>query len=79
METKKTSISYSDYASGIKYLNIDEQLALLGVISARLRKSIGKRRKKIALWSLRDWALTSGKALMHRIMFRRSEIHGISR
>ena len=79
METRKTSISYSDYVRGIKLLNIDEQLTLLEIISARLKKSIGKKRKKIALWSLRDWALIYGKALMLRIMFRRRESHGISR
>jgi len=45
METRKTSISYSDYVRGIKFLNIDEQLTLLEIISARLKKSIGKKRK----------------------------------
>ncbi len=78
MGAKKTSISYSDYVRGIKFLNIDEQLTLLEIISARLKKSIGKK-KKIALWSLKDWALTYGKALMLRIISRRSETHGISR
>ena len=46
METKKTPPSYSDYVKGIKFLNIDEQLTLLERISASLKKSIGKRRKK---------------------------------
>jgi len=45
METRKTSISYSDYVKGIKFLNIDEQLTLLEIISARLKKSIGKKKK----------------------------------
>ncbi len=45
METRKTSISYSDYVRGIKFLNIDEQLALLEIISARLKKSIGQKKK----------------------------------
>ena len=45
METRRTSLSYSDYARGIKFLNIDEQLTLLEIISTRLKKSIGKRRK----------------------------------
>lgn len=45
METRRTSLSYSDYARGIKSLNIDEQLTLLEIISTRLKKSIGKRRK----------------------------------
>ncbi len=45
METRKTSISYSDYVRGIKFLNIDEQLTLLEIISARLKKSIGQKKK----------------------------------
>ena len=45
METRKTSISYSDYVTGIKFLNVDEQLALLELISARLKKSIGQKKK----------------------------------
>jgi hypothetical protein len=47
METKKPSISYSDYVRGIKFLNIDEQLTLLEIITARLKKSIGKKRSSI--------------------------------
>ena len=46
METKRTSLSYSDYARGIKSLSIDEQLTLLKIISTGLKKNIGKRRKK---------------------------------
>ena len=41
--------------------------------------SSAKKGEKIALWSLRDWALIYGKTLMLRIMFRRRESHGISR
>ena len=79
METKRTSLSYSDYVRGIKFLNIDEQLTLLEIISTRLKKSIGKRRKKIVLWNLREWALIYGKGLMHKIMSVRRESRGISR
>ena len=46
METRRTSLSYSDYARGINSLNIDEQLTLLKIISTRLKKTIGKRKKK---------------------------------
>ena len=52
MTTKKTSISYSDYVRGIKFLNIDEQLTLLEIISARLKKSIGKKGKKNSIMAL---------------------------
>ena len=52
METRRISLSYSDYVRGIKFLNIDEQLTLLEIISARLKKSIGKRRKKSSIMEL---------------------------
>ena len=52
METRKTSISYSDYVRGIKLLNIDEQLTLLEIISARLKKSIGKKEGKNSIMAL---------------------------
>ena len=52
METRGTSFSYSDYARGIKSLNIDEQLTLLEIISTRLKKTIGKRRKKNSIMEL---------------------------
>ena len=52
METRKTSISYSDYVKGIAYLDIDEQLTLLEVISARIKKSIIKKRKKNTIMEL---------------------------
>jgi hypothetical protein len=49
MEPRKISISYSDYVKGIALLDIDEQLSLLEVISARIKKTIMKKRKKIRL------------------------------
>ena len=52
METRRTSLSYSDYVRGIRFLNIDEQLALLEIISTRLKKSIGKRRIKSSIMEL---------------------------
>ena len=52
METRKTSISYSDYVRGIKFLNIDEQLTLLEIISARLKKSIGQKKGKNSIMQL---------------------------
>ena len=52
METKKIAISYSDYVRGIECLNMDEQLTLLEIISARLKKSIGKGRKKNSIMDL---------------------------
>ncbi|MCK9362301.1 MAG: hypothetical protein M0P74_01680 [Syntrophales bacterium] len=45
MEARKTSITYSDCVKGINFLNIEEQLTLLEIISARLKKSIGQKKK----------------------------------
>jgi len=45
MRTRKTSISYNDYVKGIEFLNVEEQLTLLQIISTGLKKSIGTRRK----------------------------------
>ena len=52
MEARRTSLSYNDYVRGIKFLNIDEQLTLLEIISTRLKKSIGKKRKKNSIMEL---------------------------
>ena len=52
METRKTSISYSDYVKGIQFLNKYEQLTLLEIISARLKKSTDKRRNKKSIMDL---------------------------
>jgi len=52
MESRKISISYSDYIKGIGFLNTDEQLTLLEVISARIKKTIIKRRKKNTIMEL---------------------------
>ncbi len=45
METRKTSIGYSDYVKGIRFLNVEEQLTLLEIISARLKETIGQKKK----------------------------------
>lgn len=50
MEARKISIN--DYIKGIAFLDIDEQLTLLEVISARIKKSITKRRNKNSIMEL---------------------------
>jgi hypothetical protein len=65
METRKTSISYSDYVRGIKFLNIDEQLTLLEIISARIKKSIGNKgnKKKNSIMSLEGMGANAWKGI----------------
>jgi hypothetical protein len=50
MEARKISID--EYIKGISFLDIDEQLTLLEVISARIKKSIMKRRNKNSVMEL---------------------------
>jgi len=45
MEAKKISITYNDYVRGIQFLNVEEQLALLELISTGLKKKIGRKKK----------------------------------
>jgi hypothetical protein len=65
METRKTSISYSDYVRGIKFLNIDEQLTLLEIISARIKKTIGSKgdKKKNSIMSLEGMGANAWKGI----------------
>jgi len=62
MEARKISISYSDYVRGIKFLNIDEQLTLLEIISARIKKSIGNK-KKNSIMSLEGMGAKAWKGI----------------
>ena len=52
METERTSPSYNDYVRGIKFLNIDEQLTLLEIITTKLKKTLNKRRRKNSIMEL---------------------------
>ena len=71
METRKIPISYSDYVKGIPFLDIDEQLTLLEVISARVKKSIRKRRNKNTIMELEGlgadiWKGIDAQEFVHR-------------
>lgn len=52
MNTKKHSISYSDYVKGIKGLKPEEQLNLVEIISAQLKKSFAKKKAKRSIMEL---------------------------
>ena len=43
MATKKTIVRFDDYVKGIGSLKPDEQLSLIGIISARLKKTFRKK------------------------------------
>ena len=52
MARKKALLTYDDYARGIQSLKPEEQLSLLEIISARLKKTLGKKRIKHSILEL---------------------------
>lgn len=49
---KKTSLTYSDYIKGIKYLRPDEQLSLIEIISSRMKRSLLEEKIKHSIMEL---------------------------
>jgi len=45
MQTKRTHLSYDDYAEGIQTLTPEDQLKLLELVSATLRKTLKRKTK----------------------------------
>lgn len=52
MTTKKMALSYGDYVKGIKGLKPEEQLSLVEVISARLKKTFVKKKIRYSIMEL---------------------------
>lgn len=52
MARKKAPLTYDDYARGIQSLKPEEQLSLVEIISARLKKTLGKKRMKHSILEL---------------------------
>jgi len=52
METEKVSLTYHDYVRGIQGLRPEEQLALVEVITVRLRKTIARKHGKHSVMEL---------------------------
>ena len=46
MATKKVSLTYNDYVRGIQDLKPEDQLSLVEIISAGLKKTLMKKRTK---------------------------------
>ena len=46
MATKKVSLTYNDYVRGIQELRPEDQLSLVEIISAGLKKTLMKKRVK---------------------------------
>ncbi len=52
MGTKKVSLTYDDYVRGIQGLRPEEQLSLVEIISARLKKTLGRKKVKYSVMEL---------------------------
>lgn len=52
MQTKRTDISYEDYAKGLQTLSAEDQLKLLELISANLRKMLKTPKAKHSIMEL---------------------------
>lgn len=52
MAAKKVSLTYNDYVRGIQELRPEEQLSLVQIISARLKKNLGRKRIKHSVMEL---------------------------
>ena len=52
MAQKKISLTYDDYVRGIKGLRPEEQLSLVEIISARLKKTLALKKPKHSVMEL---------------------------
>ncbi len=52
MQVKKVSLSYNDYVKGIQNLKPEEQLSLVEIISARLKRTLRYKREKHSIMEL---------------------------
>jgi len=52
MATKKLTLRFDDYVKGIGSLKPDEQLSLIGIISARLKKTLRQKKGKHSVMEL---------------------------
>jgi len=52
MTTKKSTLRFEDYVKGIERLRPDEQLNLIEIISARLKKNLKRKKVKHSVMEL---------------------------
>jgi len=52
MNIEKLDLKYNDYVKGIKELNPEEQLNLIEIISAQLKKNISRKKTKHSIMEL---------------------------
>lgn len=52
MATEKVSLTYTDYVRGLHRLRPEEQLSLVEIISARLKKTLERKKMRHSLMEL---------------------------
>jgi len=52
MDREKVQLTYHDYVKGIQGLKPEEQLSLVEIISARLKKALGRKKGKHSVMEL---------------------------
>lgn len=52
MPVQSKKLTYKDYLQGIDSLKIEEQVNLIGLLSSRLKKRVGRKRKKHSILEL---------------------------
>jgi hypothetical protein len=52
MATKKLTLRFEDYVKGTERLRPDEQLSLIGIISARLKTNLRRKKAKHSVMEL---------------------------
>lgn len=52
MPIQSKKLTYKDYLQGIDSLKIEEQVNLIGLLSSRLKKRVGRKRKKHSILEL---------------------------
>jgi hypothetical protein len=52
MATKKSDLRFDDYVRGIEHLRPDEQLSLIEIITARLKKTLKRKRSRHSVMEL---------------------------
>lgn len=52
MATKKSDLRFDDYVRGIERLRLDEQLSLIEIITARLKKTLKRKKARHSVMEL---------------------------
>lgn len=63
MNIAKLDLKYNDYVKGVKELNPEQQLSLIEIISAQLKKDIARKKVKHSIMELEGLGAGSWKGI----------------